>query len=204
MVDRFLINLNRGEGQEEKLARWRKRRESIVLYAILLVFIVLSVFNYNNHKTMKGLIEAKEYKISQVNQELEELQRQGQNVSKEDVMMIARLEKQRFLWTKKFWALSEILPKEVAVTGMEFASTAFTLRFIARIKKDQKDFDMISNIMELLQGTQNFYQDFKDIKFDESHRIMVDEQDILSFSIQCNLRKTVSTSLSKSRDGRRM
>ena len=204
MVDRFLINLNRGEGQEEKLIRWRKRRESLTIYSILLVFIVLSVFNYNNYKTLKTLVQTKEEKIRLINHQLDELKRQGQNVSKADVMAIARLEKTRFLWTKKFWALAEVLPEGIAVTGMEFTSDAFIVKFISKVKRDEKDFEKVSHIMDLLKGTQEFYSDFKDVKFAESHRIVVDQQDVLSFSIKCNLRKTIKTSDSRKTDRRRM
>lgn len=203
MVNRFLINLNRDEGQEEKLARWRKRRESLTLYIILLVFIVLSVINYNNYKSLRMLIQSKEGKITRINTELEELQKQGQNVSKADVMAIAKYEKTRFLWTKKFYTLAEVLPKEISVTGMDFANDIFIIKFISKIKREQRDFDKISEIMDLLRGTQDFYEDFMDIKFNESHRITVDEQDILSFSVRCNLRKTITTSPTRS-DRRRM
>lgn len=198
MVDRFLININRGEGQEEKLARWRKRRESLTLYIILLIFIVLSVVNYNNYKTVRRLVKTKELKIAQINLELEELQRQGQNVSKADVMAIAKHENTRFLWTKKFHALAEVLPKEIAVTDLEFTNDAYIIKFIAKVKKEQRDFDKISEIMDLLRSTRDFYEDFQDIKFNESHRIIVDVQDILSFSVRCNLRKTITTTRRRS------
>jgi len=203
MVDRFLVNLNRGEGQEEKLARWRKRRESLTLYVFLLLFIVLSVINYNSYKNLKLLVQAKERKIAQINQQLEELKRQGQNVSKADVMAIAKYEKTRFLWTKKFHALADVLPKEIAVTGMEFANDACILKFISKVKKEQRDFDKISEMMELLRGTQDFYEDFADIKFNESQRIIVDEQDILSFSVRCELRKTITTTRAERASQRR-
>ena len=199
MIDRFLINLNRGEGREEKIARWRRRRESVTISVFLALFIVLTVFNLNNHQTMQELINAKEAKISRINRELDELKRQGQNVSKADVLNIARLEQQRFLWTKKFFALADILPKGIAITGLEFASDAFTVKFIAKIKKEEKDFDKISEIMEMLKNTSDFYADFADIKFDQSHRIVVDKQDVLAFSVACKLRKTVTTRKSSSR-----
>jgi len=199
MVDRFLINLNRGEGREEKLAKWRKRKESLVLSIFLVIFLVLSSFNYNNHKSMENLIHTKEQKIARVNRELDELKRKGQNVSKDDVMAIARLEQTRFLWTKKFFAIANMLPKNVAVTGMEFANDAFIISYIAKVKKEEKDFDKISEIMELMKGTEDFYTDFASIKFDQSHRIVVENQDILSFKVVCNLRKTVTTKKSPER-----
>ncbi len=191
MVDKFLINLNRDEGQEEKLARWRKRRESITMYSFLAVFLILTIFAYNNHKAMSRLIQTKEEKIARINIELEELAKEGQKVSKEDVMAIAKLEKTRFLWAKKFWAIAEVLPKEIAVTGMEFTNNQLVIKFISKVKFQEKDFDKIDEIMVLLKGTEDFYKDFQNIKFDKSSRIVVDGQDILSFSVLCTLRKTI-------------
>jgi hypothetical protein len=51
--------------------------------------------------------------------------------------------------------------------------------------------------MELLKGTEDFFKDFMDIKFSESQRITVEGQDILSFAVQCNLRKTVTATKKK-------
>ena len=192
MIDRVLINLNRGEGQEEKLARWHRRRESIVLYTFLLIFLILTLLTYNNYQAMQNLIQSKESKIARIERELEELQKQGQNVSKADVIAIAKLEKERFLWTKKIWALAEILPKGISITGLEFNNDVFFIKFIARIKPEEKDFDKISGVMDLLRGTESFYQDFMEIMFDKSQRIVVDEQDILSFTVVCKLRQTIS------------
>lgn len=193
MVKCFKINLNKGEGQEEKLSRWRRRRESMTLSVFFIIFLVLAMFNYSNHKALKELIDIKEDKYRQIQVELDELKEQGQNVSKEDVVALARLEKTRFLWTKKFWALSDILPKHIAVTSMELSNYEMIIKFISRIKMKEREFDKISEIMELLQTTQEFYQDFQSIKFDQSHRIVVDGQNILSFSIACKLRKAVTT-----------
>lgn len=202
MVDRFLINLNRGEGREEKLARWRRRKESIILSVFLVIFLILTIFNYNNHKSMQELISSKDAKIARINRELDELKREGQNVSKADVLALARLEQTRFLWTKKFYSMAEMLPKDVAVTGMEFANDSYIIRYIAKVRKEEKDFDKISEIMELMKNTQDFYEDFVDIKFDQSHRINVDGQDILAFSTVCKLRKTETTKKSKTNRSR--
>ena len=204
MVTKFLINLNRGEGQEEKLARWRRRRENITLYSFLLIFLVLSAFTYNNHRTLKTLIDSKEAKIRRINNQLAELQKEGQNVSKEDVMAIARLEQQRFLWTKKLLTLAHVLPDDIAVTGLEFKNFDFIIKFIAKVRKEEKDFDKVNEIMTLLQNTEDFHRDFQDIKFDKSFRIEVDGQDILSFSVVAKLRKTVKADQKRSSQRRMM
>ncbi|MBC8205059.1 hypothetical protein ISS30_07250 [bacterium] len=204
MIKSFKINLNKGEGQEEKLARWRRRRESITLTVFFLIFFFVSAFNYSNHKALKDLINIKENKISQIQHQLDELKREGQNVSKDDVIALARLEQTRFLWTKKFRALADVLPEHVAVTALEFNNDEFIVKLIARIKKNEKEFDKISEIMDLLKTTEDFYQDFASIKFDQSHRIIVDGQDILSFSIVSKLRQTISTTSGRSRSRRTM
>lgn len=204
MIDKFLINLNRDEGQEEKMARWRKRREAITMYSFLTVFIVLTLFTYSNHKALTQLVANKEEKIARINTELENLQKEGQNVSKDDVMAIAKLEKTRFLWSKKFWALAEVLPKDLCVTGMEFQNDHLVIKFISKIKSQQKDFDKIDEIISLMKNTEDFYKDFQNIKFDKSSRIVVDSQDVLSFNVVCTLRKTIKAQSSRRSTARRM
>lgn len=187
MVRCFTVNLNKGEARAELAVRRQRRTQRIVMAVFVLAFLALGALNLNSHMELNSVIEEKKEKIADIERQLEELQRKGQNVSKQDVLSLSKLEKKRFLWTKRLEVLAEILPEDMAITGMEFHNFDFTIRAISQIKKNQKEFDQVVAFMDMLKGTPFFYQDFKGIRFEKSSRIDVEDQDILSLAIICDV-----------------
>ena len=187
MVRCFTVNLNKGEARAELVVRKQRRTQRIVMAVFVLAFLALGVLNLVNHMELNSVVTEKRDKITEIENQLEELQSIGQNVSKQDVLALSKLEKKRFLWTKRLEILAEILPEDMAVTGLEFHNFDFTIRAISQIKKTQKEFDQVSAFMDMLKGTPFFYQDFKGIRFEKSSRIGVEDQDILSLAIVCDV-----------------
>ncbi len=187
MVRCFTVNLNKGEARAELVVRKQRRTQRIVMAVFVLAFLALGVLNLVNHMELNSVVTEKKDKIAEIENQLEELQSIGQNVSKQDVLALSKLEKKRFLWTKRLEVLAEILPEDMAVTGMEFHNFDFTIRAISQIKKNQKEFDQVSAFMDMLKGTPFFYKDFKGIRFEKSSRIGVEDQDILSLAIVCDV-----------------
>jgi Tfp pilus assembly protein PilN len=196
MVNLFSINLNKSEGHAEREARWRKRREGLVITIFLLLFIVLSLYTYRNHQALGNIIQAKQQQIAEIDKRLEELQRAGKNISKNDVLTLARMEKERFLWGSKLKALAEILPSDVVVTLLEFNNRQLRIKAISKILTDEKEFDKVSELMDMLKTTPFFYREFTNIRFSESHRVKVEDQEILSITIECTIEKPSALSAS--------
>ncbi len=189
MLKIFSINLNKTEGHAEKEARWRRRREGLTITVFLLIFVVLSLYIYQNHKALGQIIQAKQDQIQTIQQRLEELQKSGKDISKGDVLTLARMEKERFLWGSKLKALSEILPQEVVLTLLEYNNRELRIKAISKIMADEKEFDKVSEFMDMLKSTPFFYREFSNIRFSESHRVRVESQEILSITINCSIEK---------------
>jgi Tfp pilus assembly protein PilN len=187
MVRCFTINLNKGEARAELAVRRQRRTQRIVMAVFVLVFLAIGALNLNSHMELDSIIQEKQEKIDEIDRQLLELQRSGQNVSKQDVIALAKLEQKRFLWTKRLEALAGILPEDMAITGLEFHNDEFTIRAISQIKKQQREFDQVVAFMDMLKGTQFFYSDFDGIRFEKSSRIGVEDQDILSMAIICEV-----------------
>jgi Tfp pilus assembly protein PilN len=187
MVRCFTINLNKGEARAELAVRRQRRTQRIVMAVFVLVFLAIGALNLNGYMELKSIVQEKQNKIAQIQRQLEELQRSGQNVSKQDVLALAKLEQKRFLWTRRLEALGEILPENMAITGLEFHNLDFTIKAISQIKKDQKEFDQVVAFMDMLKGTPFFYTDFDGIRFEKSSRVAIEDQDILSMAIVCQV-----------------
>lgn len=193
MVHYFTINLNKSEGHAEREARWRKRRELITILIFVMIFLILSLFTLRNHQAMGDIIEAKKQRISVIEKRLDELQRTGKNISKSDVLTLARMEKERFLWGSKLKALGDILPEDVVLTLLELNNRELRIKAISKIHKDEREFDKVNEFMNMLKSTPFFYREFTNIRFSESHRITVEKQEILAITITCAIEKPAST-----------
>jgi Tfp pilus assembly protein PilN len=189
MVKLFSINLNKSEGHAEREARWKKRRENLTILVIILLFGALSLYSYRNHDALGSVVKARQDQINEVERRLEELKRTGKDISKGDVLTLARMEKERFLWGSKLKALADILPQDVVVTLLEFTNRQLRIKAISKINTDEREFDKVSQFMEMLKTTPFFYREFTNIRFSESHRVKVEDQEILSITITCSIEK---------------
>jgi Tfp pilus assembly protein PilN len=189
MVKLFSINLNKSEGHAEREARWKKRRENLTILVVVLLFAALSLYTYRNHQALGSVVSARQDQIKEVERRLEELKRTGKDISKGDVLTLARMEKERFLWGTKLKALADILPQDVVVTLLEFNNRQLRIKAISKIMADEREFDKVSQFMEMLKTTPFFYREFTNIRFSESHRVKVEDQEILSITITCSIEK---------------
>lgn len=192
MITQFTINLNKGEDIAERELRWRKRREIITLTLLGIVALVVFGLNFQQYETMNELVQSKQETIAAIDRQLDSLEKTGKNISKEDVMALAKLEKERVLWTKKFLAVGQLLPEEIALTHMEYKNNTLLLRFISKIKQDEKEFDMVKGMIDKLRNSTLFFHDFHEMKLKEQHQAVVEEQTIVSFSVLCNIEKISS------------
>ncbi|RJP79808.1 MAG: hypothetical protein C4524_04590 [Candidatus Zixiibacteriota bacterium] len=189
MLKLFSINLNKSEGHAEREARWKRRRENLVIAVFVIIFGVLSIYLYGNHQALKDVIATKQKRIGEIERRLEELARTGKNISKGDVLTLARMEKERFLWGPKLKAMGEILPEDVVLTLLEYNQRQLRIKAISKILADEKEFDKVSEFVDRLKTTPFFYREFSNILFSESHRVRVEDQEILSITINCTIDK---------------
>ncbi len=193
MVKLFSINLNKSEGHAEREARWRKRRETITITVFLLIFAILSLYTYRNHKALGAIISAKQGRLREIDRRLEELTSTGKNISKSDVLTLARMEKERFLWGSRLEVLAKILPEDVVLTLLEFNNRQLRIKAISKIMTDEREFDKVEQFMNMLKTTPYFYREFSNIRFSESHRVQVEDQEILAITITCSIEKPAVT-----------
>jgi len=185
MVKLFTINLNKGEGELVLRQRRQERRSFLLLFLMALVFAVLGGITWAQNEAINDVIKSREQKLARIQFELDSLKREGTNVSKDDVMALATLEQERFLWARRLEVLAEVLPPGMSVTGLELQNNRFFLHCLAQVDSTEKEFDIISHFVDLLKTTPDFRQGMFEIKFDKSLRKDVEGQDALMFSVEC-------------------
>ena len=185
MIKQFTINLNKGEGEAVIKARAKERRSLIYLAIIALVLIVLSGFIWVQHRELREIVTSKQDKIASIQHQLDSLRREGTKVSKQDVMSLAKLEKDRFLWAARLEALAHVMPDGMALTGLKFEHNRLVIKAISKIKPDEKEFERVSRLMDILETTPEFASRFRDIRFTQSKRRQIEDQEVLELVITC-------------------
>jgi Tfp pilus assembly protein PilN len=185
MVKQFTINLNKGEGEQVVRVRKQERRAYLLLGLFALVFVVLGGLTWAQNLAMNDVIKTRTTKLNRIKFELDSLKREGTKVSKDDVMALANLETERFLWSHRLEKLSEILPPRMSLTGLQFQNKVLIINAIAQIDTSQKEFEVISKFVELLKGDPEFRKGMYSIQFDQSTRKKIEDQEILIFQVKC-------------------
>jgi hypothetical protein len=73
----------------------------------------------------------------------------------------------------------------MAVTGLEYQNRVFKVNALAQVDSNIKEFEVISKFIELLKSTPEFREGLYEVRFDQSLRKMIEEQDVLVFSVEC-------------------
>jgi hypothetical protein len=63
------------------------------------------------------------------------------------------------------------------------------IRLISNIKKDEKEFDRVKDLIDKLRASPMFFRDFAEMRLKEQHRGDVEDQDLLTFSVLCTVEK---------------
>jgi len=199
VIKQFTINLNKGEGEAAVRARKRERHALLWLAGFALGFLILSALTWAQHGQLRAVVDSKQEKLGAIRHQLDSLRREGTNVSKEDVMALSKLEKERFLWARRLETLAQVLPAGMAITGLKFEQGQLHIRIISQIKPDEKDFERVSRLMDTLETTADFAKGFREIRFTQSNRHTIEDQEILDILVICSLQRTEAKPATKPR-----
>ena len=185
----IVINLNQGESAESRIERIRER----VRWGIFGTFIVLLIAaNGQVLMVSRGydkVIDQKKNEIKRIKQEIKDLRAKGKNLSKEDIMSLAKLEQDRFLWARNMELLGEMTPEDMAITGMKFKHNKLMVSGIANVYKDRKDFEIIDNYVNTLRNNKEFSENFNPIKFQGHSRSSARGQEVMNFDVVATAKK---------------
>lgn len=192
------INLNQTETKEARIELWRERFRWGIFSVLIVMLLGGNIWVWTIGMGYRDLITQKEGEITQVKEDISKLRRKGKHLSKADILALAELEGNRYLWAKYLERLGEMTPDDVAITGLKYRNRKFIIDGIGVIYADEKQkFEIVYNFINTLQDNKKFSDNFSRIKFDQGSRKKVRGQDIYVFRIEATLksakRKIVSS-----------
>ena len=152
----ILINLNKSESSESLTLR-NKERIRWVLFG-LMVSLLLGAnslawfigFSYNS------LIHQKNMGFDQIKEEISLLREKGKNLSKQDIMTLANLENNRFLWAENLEKIGKMTPEDMSLTELHYKKNKLLIKGIATTYRGQKDFEQVERFIHVLKSNNEF------------------------------------------------
>jgi len=192
----IIINLNKAESAETRLERVREQGRWAT-FAFLLIFLLgvnFRVWMINNG--YNNIIDQKKVEIERLNDEINKLQSQGKNLSKNDILAFADLEQDRFLWAQNLEEMGNMTPDDMAITGLRFKRGKLIIKGIALTFEDRKDFEIIDEYVKTLRKNKDFSNNFGRIKYVGHSKVSIRGQEIIRFEIEATVRKNGRKSFS--------
>ncbi len=134
------------------------------------------------------LLQRKKSEITQIRDEISQLLKKGKNLSKQDILMLAELENNRFMWADCLQRLGNMTFIDMSLTGLKFKKRKLLIQGIASTYKGKKEFEQIENFIHTLNSDRDFSSNFIRLKLKHHELLKVRGQEIVSFEIEASLK----------------
>ncbi|MCP4633344.1 MAG: hypothetical protein GY855_10495 [candidate division Zixibacteria bacterium] len=183
MDNYFKINLNKASNRLDIYEQKKKHKAVMmgVFYWVIVVAIIGSIAYFT--KETSNRIDLKRDAIAQLESQIQALETSESYISKEDVYALADLANRRVDWARRLIGIADALPKDIAITELDFNGDLLVIKGISRVKTRQKDLDRVMDIIDRIKAGSESKFDFANMKFKFSNRIKHKEQEILNFEI---------------------
>ncbi len=192
----IVINLNKAESAETRLERIREQVRWGTFSFLVVLLLGVNVRVWMIGAGYNDIIDQKKNEIIRLKDEINKLQTEGKNLSKEDILSFADLEQDRFLWAKNLEEMGKMTPDDMAITGLRFKRGRLVIKGIALTFEDRKDFEIIDEYVQTLRRNKDFSYNFNKIKYVGHSKVNVRGQEIVRFEIEAKIKKARRKSFS--------
>ena len=191
MLDKnyIIINLNKAESAETRQARLKERFRWGTFFILVAMLLGVNAMVWSISLGYDDIIRKKETEISRLKDEIDKLQSEGKNLSKEDILSFADLEQERFLWAQNLEKMGSLTPNDIAITGLRYKRQKLVIKGIALTFEDRKDFEIIDEYVQTLRNNNEFSKNFSKIKYVGHSKVNVRGQEIVRFEIEASSKR---------------
>ena len=133
----IIINLNKAESAETLQARVKERVRWGVFGVLISLLIGVNARVWIISSGYDKIIDKKQTEITRLKDEINKLQSEGKNLSKDDILSFADLEQDRFLWARNLEKMGALTPDDIAITGLKFKRKKLVIKGIALTFEDR-------------------------------------------------------------------
>ena len=183
------INLNKAESAETRQARLKERFRWGTFFILVAMLVGVNGMVWSISLGYDDIIRKKETEITRLKDEIDKLQSEGKNLSKEDILSFADLEQERFLWAQNLEKMGSLTPNDIAITGLRYKRQKLVIKGIALTFEDRKDFEIIDEYVQTLRNNNEFSKNFSKIKYVGHSKVNVRGQEIVRFEIEASSKR---------------
>jgi hypothetical protein len=180
----ILINLNKSNSNESITVKYLDRIRWFIFGFLLFSMLGTNIYLLYIAIDYGLLINNKQGEIKLIKEEISRLREKGKNLSKVDIMTLANLENNRFLWAENFEMLGKLTPEDMALTGLFYEDNKLSIRGIATTYKDQKEFEQVEKFLKILNSNTRFSDQFSRLRLKQHELVKIKGQDIVNFEIE--------------------
>jgi len=186
----IVINLNKAESAETLQAKVREKVRWTIFGVLIALLIGVNARVWIISSGYDRIIDKKETEIARLRDEINNLQSEGKNLSKDDILSFADLEQDRFLWARNLEKMGALTPDDIAITGLRYKRQKLIIKGIALTFDDRKDFEIIDEYVQTLRKNKEFSNNFSKIKYIGHSKVNVRGQDIIRFEIEASSKRS--------------
>ena len=186
----IVINLIKAESAETLQARVRERARWVIFGILIALLLGVNAKVWIISVGYDKIIDKKETEIARLKDEIDKLQSEGKNLSKDDILSFADLEQDRFLWARNLEKMGALTPDDIAITGLRYKKQKLIIKGIALTFEDRKDFEIIDEYVQTLRNNKEFSNNFSKIKYVGHSKVNVRGQDIVRFEIEASSKRS--------------
>jgi cell division protein FtsB len=186
----YKINLNKASNRLDQFESVRKKRKIVAISIFFLVILAGTAYVVYRASLVQNSIKAQQAELTKIDDKITQLEASSEYLSPEDIFTLANVARGRLTWSEKLSILADILPKDIAITELNYDDNldAFVIKGVSKVRSDMKDLDLVVSIIDILKAQPEFSRDFSEIKFQSSQRIKHNDQEIVRFEIACLLK----------------
>ncbi|MDP6684429.1 MAG: PilN domain-containing protein [Candidatus Marinimicrobia bacterium] len=183
----ILINLNKSDTSETLAVRNKERIRWFLFGLFVSLLVGANGLAWYIGLNYSSLINQKNLEITQIKKEISLLREKGKNLSKKDIMTLANLENNRFLWSENLEKLGEMTPEDMSLTELKYKKNKLFIKGIATTYRGEKDFDQVERFINVLKSNDEFSSHFTRLRLMHHALINVRGQDIVAFELEAPL-----------------
>ena len=181
------INLNQTINKAVLAEMKKEKSRWMMCGSIFLVLVISFGLLISLTVSLATLVEKRGQRIDKIISDTKLLKKEGIDLSKNDIESYYDLENNRIFWSDKLQKLSVITPEYMAITEISYHNGRMIISAVSQINPDEKDFKVIDRFVNLLKDTEEFNEDFVEIKFQSSERIVSRGMEVLSFQVYAKI-----------------
>lgn len=185
----FQINLNK---YDERTRELEKKRREFISRVVIFSLIFAALFGGIVYFTfeLEKEIRARQDKLQGIRAEIEALEQKETFVSRDDVLQLQDLEHKRILWAQKLSKLSRLVPQNMVLNNVYFRDDRMQIQGLSKIIDQEREFDRVVLFMDRIKSDPEFKAELENVRFVESSRVKIRNENLLNFTIACEFKKS--------------